>query len=55
MNVTFDEYGRPFIILREQSKKERVHGIEALKKHILAAKAVAQTMKTSLGPKGKSN
>lgn len=52
MNVTFDEYGRPFIILREQSKKERVHGIEALKKHILAAKAVAQTMKTSLGPKG---
>jgi len=52
MSITFDEFGRPFIILREQIQKERVHGIEAQKKHILAAKAIANIMKTSLGPKG---
>lgn len=39
LNVTFDETGRPFIILREQDKQERVHGLEAHKQHILAAKA----------------
>lgn len=26
-----DEYGRPFVILREQQKKSRLHGIEAHK------------------------
>jgi hypothetical protein len=31
MNVAFDEYGRPFIIIREQKAKERVKGIEAIK------------------------
>lgn len=40
LNVTFDENGRPFIILREQESKTRVHGIEALKQHILAATTV---------------
>jgi T-complex protein 1 subunit epsilon len=52
LNVTFDENGRPFIILREQGSKTRVHGIEALKQHILAATTVANIMKSSLGPKG---
>lgn len=52
MSLAFDEYGRPFIILREQEKKERVHGIEAQKGHILAAKTIANTMKSSLGPRG---
>jgi T-complex protein 1 subunit epsilon len=52
MNVTFDENGRPFIILREQQSKGRVHGIEAIKQHILAATTVSNIMKTSLGPKG---
>lgn len=47
-----DEYGRPFIIVREQQKKSRVNGIEAQKSHILAAKAVANIIKTSLGPRG---
>jgi T-complex protein 1 subunit epsilon len=46
-----DEYGRPFIIVRDQ-KKTRMHGIQALKTHILAAKAVTQIVKTSLGPRG---
>jgi T-complex protein 1 subunit epsilon len=47
-----DEYGNPFIILREQGKKSRVSGLEAQKTHILAAKVVANIIKTSLGPRG---
>jgi len=50
--LSFDEYGRPFIVLRDQDKQERLTGIEALKSHIMAAKTVANTLKTSLGPKG---
>ncbi|KAH8829440.1 chaperonin epsilon subunit [Flagelloscypha sp. PMI_526] len=33
---TTDEYGRPFIIVREQARKTRTHGVEAIKNHILA-------------------
>jgi hypothetical protein len=29
--VTFDEYGRPFIILRDQERKSRMTGLEAQK------------------------
>jgi len=50
--IAFDEYGRPFVILRDQDKKSRLTGIEAQKSHILAAKSVANVIKTSLGPKG---
>lgn len=50
--LAFDEFGRPFIILREQDSKIRLSGIEAHKSHILAAKTVANTLKSSLGPKG---
>lgn len=31
MSLTFDEYGRPYIILREQEGKKRVRGLDALK------------------------
>ncbi|KAF9516999.1 hypothetical protein BS47DRAFT_590956 [Hydnum rufescens UP504] len=47
-----DEYGRPFIIVREQAKKTRTHGVEAIKSHILAARTVANILRSSLGPKG---
>ncbi|ORX55528.1 T-complex protein 1 subunit epsilon [Piromyces finnis] len=47
-----DEYGRPFIIIREQGKKTRLTGLDAMKSHILAAKTVANIVKSSLGPKG---
>lgn len=47
-----DEYGRPFIIVREQARKKRSHGIEAIKSHILAARTVANILRTSLGPRG---
>ncbi|TDL19913.1 hypothetical protein BD410DRAFT_791543 [Rickenella mellea] len=49
---TTDEYGRPFIIVREQARKTRSHGVEAIKSHILAARTVANIIKTSLGPRG---
>ena len=50
--MVFDEYGRPFIILKEQQAKARVKGIEAQKSNILAAKAISNVLRTSLGPKG---
>ena len=50
--VAQDEMGRPFIIVRDQGQKKRSHGIEAVKSHILAAKTVANLVKSSLGPRG---
>jgi T-complex protein 1 subunit epsilon len=47
-----DEYGRPFIILKEQQSKNRVKGIEATKSNILAARSISNILRTSLGPKG---
>lgn len=47
-----DEYGRPFVILKEQQAKARIKGSEATKSNILAAKSVANLLRTSLGPKG---
>lgn len=52
MSLAFDEYGRPFIILQEQEKKTRLKGTDALKANIAAARSVARTLRTSLGPKG---
>jgi T-complex protein 1 subunit epsilon len=52
MSLIFDEYGRPFIILREQQQQARIKGIEAQKSNILAARSVSSIMRTSLGPKG---
>lgn len=50
--LAIDEYGNPFIIMQEQEKKKRLKGIEAHKANILAAKAIAETIRTSMGPKG---
>ncbi|KAJ7030445.1 chaperonin Cpn60/TCP-1 family [Mycena alexandri] len=46
------QYGRPLIIIREQARKTRTHGVEAIKSHILAARTVANIVRTSLGPRG---
>ncbi len=35
MSVVFDEYGRPFVILREQQQKSRIRGLEAQKVFLL--------------------
>lgn len=50
--VAFDEYGRPFIILKDQDKQSRLTGIDALKSHIQAARQIASILRTSLGPRG---
>ncbi|XP_026755995.2 T-complex protein 1 subunit epsilon [Galleria mellonella] len=50
--VAFDEYGRPFIILRDQEKQKRLTGIDALKSHIQAARQISGILRTSLGPRG---
>lgn len=31
MSLAFDEYGRPFIVIREQDRKRRIKGLEAHK------------------------
>jgi T-complex protein 1 subunit epsilon len=52
MSLIFDEYGRPFIILREQQQQARIKGLEAQKANIMAARSVSNLLRTSLGPKG---
>lgn len=47
-----DEYGRPFVVLRDQGKQKRLKGVDALKSNILAAHTVASVLRSSLGPKG---
>jgi len=50
--LAMDEYGNPFIIMEEQSKKKRLKGLDAHKANILAAKAIAESVRSSMGPKG---
>ena len=50
--MMFDEYGRPFIIMREQKKQIRKKGLEAQKSNILAARCISMALRSSLGPKG---
>ena len=52
-SLAFDEFGRPFLILKDEQMMDRMTGTEAIKSHIIAAKSVSQILKTSLGPKGR--
>jgi len=52
VGLAIDEYGRPFLVMRDQGTQNRLTGVEAIKSHILAAKAVGATLRTSLGPNG---
>lgn len=52
MSLAFDEYGRPFIILKDQERQARLKGSDAIKSNIVAATAVARTLRSSLGPTG---
>ncbi|XP_068664948.1 T-complex protein 1 subunit epsilon-like isoform X2 [Aristolochia californica] len=52
MALAFDEFGSPYIIIKEQEQKSRLKGLDAHKANISAAKAVARILRTSLGPKG---
>ncbi|XP_023322728.1 T-complex protein 1 subunit epsilon, partial [Eurytemora carolleeae] len=40
------------IFIKDEENQTRLQGPEAIKSHIIAAKSVANTLKTSLGPKG---
>merc|ERR1712002_1332631 len=51
-SLAFDEFGRPFMILKDEMAQNRLTGNDTIKSHIIAAKAVANILKTSLGPKG---
>jgi len=52
MSLAFDEFGRPFVIMKDEESQSRLTGNDAIKSHIIAARSVANTLKTSLGPKG---
>eukprot|EP00740_Mantoniella_antarctica_P011086 CAMPEP_0181367034 /NCGR_PEP_ID=MMETSP1106-20121128/11095_1 /TAXON_ID=81844 /ORGANISM="Mantoniella antarctica, Strain SL-175" /LENGTH=536 /DNA_ID=CAMNT_0023482569 /DNA_START=32 /DNA_END=1642 /DNA_ORIENTATION=- len=52
MSLAFDEFGRPFIIIKDAGSKSRIRGIDAQKSNIQAACSVARTLRSSLGPKG---
>lgn len=52
MSLAFDEFGRPFIIIKEQDAKKRIKGVDALKINIMAARTISNTLKSSMGPKG---
>jgi T-complex protein 1 subunit epsilon len=43
-SIAFDEYGRPFIILRDQETKQRLSGIEAHKVRFFALKTMMNIM-----------
>lgn len=34
MSLAFDEYGRPFIVIKEQDSKIRIKGVDAIKVQI---------------------
>lgn len=50
--LAVDEYGNPYIIMEDQQKKKRLTGIDAHKANILAAKTIAESVRSSMGPKG---
>ena len=52
MSMVFDEYGRPYVIIKDQESAARVKGVQAVKGNILAARTVSNLLRTSLGPKG---
>ncbi|CAM0956134.1 unnamed protein product [Alopecurus aequalis] len=52
MALAFDEFSRPFIILREQDGKSRLRGHDAHKASVAAVKEIARIVRSSLGPKG---
>mmetsp|Transcript_28420 Transcript_28420/g.71309 ORF Transcript_28420/g.71309 Transcript_28420/m.71309 type:complete len:537 (-) Transcript_28420:62-1672(-) len=52
MSIAFDDYGKPFILIEEQDRKERIKGLDALKSNIAAATTISNTLRTSLGPRG---
>ncbi len=38
MSLAFDEYGRPYIVLKEQDSRRRIKGVDAIKVIILLSR-----------------
>lgn len=45
----FDEYGRPFIILRDQDKQKRLTGIDAIKVSVFFIDFIQLTLSNFIG------
>lgn len=53
LGLASDEFGRPILIMRAEAEdKYRLRGLDAQKNNILAAKTLANIVRTSLGPRG---
>jgi|UniRef100_A0A7S4LI72 T-complex protein 1 subunit epsilon len=53
LGIAQDEFGRPILIMKAEAEEtHRLRGIEAQKENILAAKTLANMVRTSLGPRG---
>lgn len=50
-HLTFDEFGRPFIIIRDQEKKKRLTGIQA---HKVSGYEIVYCLVTHIGSKIRS-
>ena len=37
-NMMIDDYGNPYVIIEEQGRRKRAHGLEAHKQNIIAGK-----------------
>ena len=44
MSVAFDEFGRPYIIIKEQAQKKRLKGVEAYKVTTLSSYLFIHTL-----------
>jgi len=52
MCLSFDEFGRPYLIVKEQHAKSRIRGTDAIKNNISSASTVGKCLRKSLGPAG---
>ena len=52
LGVSQDENGNPVYLMREGTEKKRARGLETHKSNITIARALANTLRTSLGPRG---
>ena len=41
MSLAFDEFGRPFVIMKDEENQSRLTGTDAIKSHIIAARWVS--------------
>ncbi|TNJ29559.1 TCP-1 chaperonin subunit epsilon [Giardia muris] len=52
LGVSQDENGNPVYLMRDAGEKKRARGLEAHKLNIAVARAIATTLRSSLGPRG---